>query len=272
MSYLLDKKNQRNKLKKLALVAIFFIFIFIFRVGVYRGLSIAVHFIFRPVLVLGNNIEKNVLNIGSYFSSKKLIYLENETLKLQIAQNEAKISNYNSILNENLTLKETLGRKIENKNFIISSILSKPNISLYDILVIDIGTKDGIILDQKVFAYGFVPIGKIAEVYANSSKVILYSTPGEITDVVVPLSNSVTGETRKNVSMKIIGRGGGNFEMLLPRDFMIEKGNEVFLPGIIPHTVGVVETILSDPRDSYQKALLRSPVNLFQLSFVEIEK
>ena len=70
----------------------------------------------------------------------------------------------------------------------------------------------------------------------------------------------------------MIGRGGGNFEMILPRDFILEKGTEVVLPVITPYTLGIVQTILSDPRDSFQKALLASPVNIFELKFVEVEK
>jgi cell shape-determining protein MreC len=263
MSYLLDKKLKNNKIKKIALIVILFFFLFIFRVNVLSVLSSATHFIFRPFVILGNNIENKFSNINSYFYSKKLLNLENETLKLERNINEAKMSNYKNILDENLKLKEILGRKAENKDMIIASIISKPDRSLYDTLIIDIGTNSGITANQKVFALGNIPIGKIVEVYGNSSKVILYSSPGERADVIVG---------GKDVVMQIIGRGGGNFEMLLPRDFNIEKSTEVALPGIAAHTVAIVESIISDPRDSYQKALLRSPVNIFELKSVEVEE
>jgi hypothetical protein len=44
------------------------------------------------------------------------------------------------------------------------------------------------------------------------------------------------------------------------------------LPGMSAHVVGVVETIISDPRDSFQKALLTSPVNIRELKFLEVGK
>jgi hypothetical protein len=75
----------------------------------------------------------------------------------------------------------------------------------------------------------------------------------------------------KDVFLEIVGRGGGNFEMIIPRDFIILKGDEVVLPGIVPYVVGIVETIISDPRDSFTKALLVSPVNIQELKFVEVE-
>ena len=173
------------------------------------------------------------------------------------------MANYNSTLDENLKTKEILGRKDTKANMILAGILSKPNQSPYDTLIIDVGAKDGILFGQRVFALGNIPIGRIAEVDVNSAKVILYSNPGEKTEVVV---------TGKDTFMQIIGRGGGNFEMVLPRDFVLDKGAEVVSPGITPYTIGIVQTIISDPRDAFQKALLTSPVNIQELKFVEVEK
>ena len=59
--------------------------------------------------------------------------------------------------------------------------------------------------------------------------------------------------------------------MIMPRDLKLEKGDQVVLPGIIPYVVGIVETIISDPRDPFVKALLTSPVNIQELKFVEVE-
>jgi cell shape-determining protein MreC len=271
MSYLLDKKIKRKKILRIALVVVLLIFLFYFRAGVWRGLSSATHFIFHPVLTLGKNIGNGFSNIGVVFSSKVALTKENEDLKSQILASEADRANYTSVVDENNQMKDTLGRKAGNANLILGSILSKPNRSPYDTLVIDIGTNYGILIGQKVFALGNIPIGKIGAVYSNSAEVTLYSSPGEKTDVVVPLGHSLTGEAG-NVYMQLVGRGGGNFEMILPRDFVLTKGAEVVLPGISSEVVGVVQTILSDPRDSYQKALLVSPVNIFQLKSVEIEK
>ncbi|MEI7765453.1 MAG: rod shape-determining protein MreC [bacterium] len=263
MSYLLDKKNKNKKFRRLAILVVFFVFFFYFRVGILGGLSSAAHFVFRPVFVVGNSIGNRLNNFGVYFNSKKLLSLENETLKLTLAENEARMSNYNTVLDENNKLKDTLGRVGENKNMILAAILVSPNRSPYDTLIIDIGKDKNINIGERVFAYGNVPIGKVAEVYGNSAKVVLFSNPGEKTDAIV---------SGKDATMQLVGRGGGNFEMILPRDFVLEKETEVVLSGLTSHTIAVVQTTLSDPRDSYQKALLASPVNIFQLNYVEVEK
>ncbi len=263
MSYLLDKKIKRKKTSNIIFGVFVLLFIFYFRSPIFRGLSYASHIIFRPVLVLGNGIKNSTSNFFGSLSFKSSLIKENENLKTQINESQADRANYATVLDENVKLKEILGRKKENINFILSAILAKPNRSVYDTLIIDAGENQGVVLNKKVFALGDVPIGYVAEVYLNSSKVILYSSPGEQTEVVV---------SGKDAFMEAVGRGGGNFEMILPRDFVLENGSEVVLPGMTSYVLGVVKTIISDPRDSYQKALLVSPVNIQQLKFVEVEK
>lgn len=75
-----------------------------------------------------------------------------------------------------------------------------------------------------------------------------------------------------NIFTEIVGRGGGNFEMVMPKDLTLAKGDQAVLPGIVPYVLGIVETTISDPRDPFQKALLVSPVNIQELKFVEVEK
>ena len=278
MSYLLDKKLKRKKFFGIIFVVIFlFIFIY-FRSSIFYTLSYVSHITLRPVLVLGNNIGDKFVNIKSYFISKNSLYLQNQNLQSEITENKIKISNYNSILAENINLKEILGRLPaqtgENGKTVttLAVILSKPNQSFYNTLVIDAGINEDIKVGNIVFALGHsqtgevlsnVPIGRIVETYLNSSKVILFSSPGEKTQVII---------SGKDVFSEIIGRGGGgNFEMIMPQDFTLAKGDQVVLPGIVPYVLGIVETIISDPRDSSVKALLVSPVNIQELKFVGVK-
>ncbi|MFA6325079.1 MAG: rod shape-determining protein MreC [Candidatus Paceibacterota bacterium] len=263
MSYLLDKKNKKRKIYKIIIGIIVLFLIFYFWSSIFYGLSSAAHFVFRPIINLGNNIGQKFSDTGAYFYSKKELLLENKNLKNQILNSEADRANYISVVDENNKIKEILGRKKEIDKMILSSILSKPNNSPYDTLIIDVGLDNGLIVGKRVFALGNVPIGYIAEVYDYSSKVILFSNVGEKTEVVINGSG---------IFMQAVGRGGGNFEMILPRDFILDIGTEVDLPGIDTYILGTVENIISDPRDSFQKALLVSPVNIQELKFVEVER
>jgi cell shape-determining protein MreC len=262
MSYLLDRKIKRKKLSYIALFVFICLVLFYFRLGIGSALSAASHAVFRPVFIVGNFFGDKLGGLGSYFAFKNSLYRQNQDLQSKIAEYESRLSNHNSVLEENINLKETLGRKNENSSFVLSAILSKPNKSPYDTLILDVGTDEGVKVGDLVFAFGSTPLGRVSDVYSNSSKVVLFSNSGEKTQVVI---------SGGDIFMEIVGRGGGNFEMILPRDLVSNRGDEVVLPGIVPHVVAIVEKIISDPRDPFIKALLVSPVNIQELKFVEVE-
>ncbi|MEK7080991.1 MAG: rod shape-determining protein MreC, partial [Patescibacteria group bacterium] len=258
-----DKKIKRKKIFQIALGVVVLIILFYFRSGIFNGLSRVSQGLFRPVLILGNSVGEKFKSLNSFFISKNSLYLQNQSLQSQLNEDKAKISNYDSVVAENTSLKEILGRKNRKTNMILAVILSKPNQSIYDTLVIDAGAKEGVKIGNMVFALGNVPIGRVDTAYNNSSKVILFSNAGERTQAVV---------SGKNIFIELVGRGGGNFEMIMPKDFILQKGDQVVLPGINPYILAIVETIISDSRNPFTKALLSSPVNIQELKFVEVEQ
>ncbi|MEK7471244.1 MAG: rod shape-determining protein MreC [Patescibacteria group bacterium] len=272
MSYLLDKKIQRRKIFKIVLGIIALIILFYFSSSIFNIFSYIGQGIFRPVLVVGRNVGEKFKSLGSYFISKSSLFLQNQKLQEDVAFNNARNSNYDSVVAENASLKEILSRKNEKTKMMLAAILVKSNQSVYDTLVIDVGTVHGIKTENTVFAFGNIPIGRVDTVYDNSSKVILFSNAGEKTQAIISFGHSLTGEAGKDVFVELVGRGGGNFEMILPRDFILQKGDQVVMPGINPYVLAEVVTIISDPRDPFIKALLTSPVNIQELKFVEVEQ
>jgi len=262
MSYLLDKKVKKKKFSYIVLSFFVCLILFYFRLGIWGGLSYLTNRFFHPVFTLGNFVGEKLGGIRSLFISKSSLDMQNKTLQSQLDEDKAAMANYNSILAENNSLKEILGRKNEKTPMVLSAILSKPDQSPYDTIIIDAGEKEGLKVGDMVFASGNVPVGRLALVYPDSSKVILFSNSGEKTQVVVG---------GKNIFLEAIGRGGGNFEMVLPRNFTPAKGDQVLLPGITSYVLAVIETIISDPRDPFVKALLVSPVNVEELRFVEVK-
>ncbi|MBI5139693.1 hypothetical protein HZA26_03750 [Candidatus Nomurabacteria bacterium] len=262
MNYLQDKKAKRNKILKFASFFLIFIFIIYFQSGIFGKFSPIVHFIFRPVFFLGNGIGGKFSSLGAYFSFKESILNDNQNLKLELDKMMARALNYDSLLDENIKLKETLGRKNEKDNLILAGILSKPNRNFYDVLIIDTGEGKGIKAGDMVLALGNIPIGRVDTVYSNSAKVVLFSSGGERQEVIIP---------GKDIFIEMTGRGGGNFEISISREVELSEGVEVVLPGLNSYVVAVVQKIISDSRDPLQKALLVSPVNIQELKFVEVK-
>lgn len=264
MSYLLDKKNKNKRYRNIFLgIVILFLFIY-FRTGIAKSFGTFANTVFKPFVMLGDNIGSNIADMNFYFKSKKTLSQENEILKKEVESLSLEILNTKYLTEETEKLRNIFKNvpMDSGKDFILANILAKPNRSLYDTLLIDMGQEEGIGVGDMVFAMGNIPIGKIDTVYSHSSKVTLFSTSKEKTDVVVG----------KDLFMQVIGRGGGNFEMILPRDFVLDIDTMVSLPGSSHAVLGVVETIISDPRDAYQKALIVSPVNIQEIRLVQIRK
>src|SRR3989344_229406 len=169
MNYLLDRRNKQKKVWGIVAAIVLLFVLFFFKTSVFYGLSYISHTMFRPVLVLGNGAGNNLKSLSSLFYSKKSLLTENENLKRELAEMSAKMANYNSLFSENILLKEAFGRVgLENQaNMVLAGILSKPNKSLYDTLLIDAGTDEGLQIGNRVFALGNVPIGRVAEVFKN---------------------------------------------------------------------------------------------------------
>ena len=74
-----------------------------------------------------------------------------------------------------------------------------------------------------------------------------------------------------HVPIEITGRGAGNFIASLPRDLIVAIGDRVTLT-VAGHEfiLAVVSDIKRTAGDSFQEIFLRVPVNISQLTWVEM--
>lgn len=272
MNYLQDRRNKKKKIGWLVLVLLLATLLIYFKTPVFNALSSFTHTVFRPAVVLGQKTGGGASNLALFFQSKKSLEMENDNLQAELLAVSAKLASYNSVLSENLALREVLGRKEAGEDLLLSSILSKPGASPYDTLVIDAGAENGVKTGDLVLALGFVPVGRVEETLSRTSKVILFSSPGVKTEIILTEKPArPDGRSGGNIFLEAVGRGGGNFEVVLPRDLEIPAGTEAMLPGTISGILGTVADTISDPRDAFKKVLLVSPVNVQELKFVQVK-
>jgi len=187
---------------------------------------------------------------------------ENNVLKNKLDALELSAIGSKLLAEENRLLKEVMGRYDE-KEITLATVLSKPNHSTYDTLILDVGEKNGIQENDLIMSGDKFAIGTISEVYKNSSKVVLFSNPGNIMQVWIG-SLGISAEAK--------GKGGGNFEIILPRDIVVSEGDIISVPDMNINILGVVGHIKKDPSDSFQTILFRTPVNTSELKWVQIVK
>jgi cell shape-determining protein MreC len=263
MSYLHDRKRDLKRKRLTILIAVFILIFLLSILGVFKGIGNFLHQIGSP-LWRAKVSTLNAVDNGAYVvRTKKSVFKENENLQTKNIELESKMLDYTLLQKENENLKALLGRLPEKSDFVLANIISKPNKSLYDTLVLDIGINNGVGVGQVVFADIQFPIGYITAVYDRTSVATLFSNSKEITNAQIEGSNT---------SVDLVGRGGGNFEINVPHELSVPNGSFVIAPHLGSRIVAIVADIVSDPHDPMNKIILKSPVNIQDLKWVQIQK
>jgi cell shape-determining protein MreC len=208
-----------------------------------------------------SSVSGSIAGVISFFRSKNSLVSENERLQGEILSRDAGALLLDGLKRENDELKALLGRSAGGKD-VVALVLSRPPLSFYDTLIVDVGADDGIVIGDKVYANGAVLVGDVSEVFGSTARISLFSTPGRAVSVLFGSST---------VQAQAVGKGGGNFEARLPVGIDVAEGDTIVFPHLRSHVFGVIERIVADSTDSLQTIMFKAPVNIHQLRFVEVE-
>ncbi len=252
--------KEKRRIKNIIFLCVFLLFAIL---GIYASSSPVLNYIGRPFWKAKNGVMNSIENIGYVARTKASVYRDNENLLKENIDLKTSMIDYQVLKNENITLKESFGRVPPGRDMVLANILTKPNHSPYDTIIIDVGGDVGIKINEQVFGNVITPIGEVVQVYDNTSLVALYSNPGKSTDAIIDVTNT---------SVELIGRGGGNFEMTVPVDIPFEKGTSVLLPNIQSEIIAIMQDVISTPNDPLKKILLSSPINVQSLKWVFVKR
>ena len=255
----LDKKQN----KRVRRIIILSIFIILFLTGLVGLSGQFFNYVGRPLWISSNFITKNIDNLGFLIKSKKSLFEENQKLRAQNLELELSHIDYQILETENFELKEIINRLPPTGNFILANILSKNNQSFYNTFIVDVGLLDEVEEGDLIYANGHIPIAKIEKVYKNSSSATLFSNPNQITEAFLD---------ELNISLSLVGRGGGNFEAIVPVELSVLNEAKVYLPGNNSSVLATVDEIISEPADPHKKIILSSPINIQDLKWVEVRR
>ncbi|MBY0473400.1 hypothetical protein K2Q00_03960 [Patescibacteria group bacterium] len=194
---------------------------------------------------------------------------DNQRLRAELASTTALLADRNALYQETIELKNRLGRLPAQTSGerILAGVLMRPPAIPYDTLLIDAGETEGVHSGDFVSAGGTTRIGTVGEVYGHTSRVILFSAPGQTYDALLHLSS-----TTQIVPVSMQGQGSGSFVGQVPAGTPVKVGNSIVFPGVASALAGTVSSVLFDPKQSFVTLYARLPVDLVSLRFVEIEK
>lgn len=185
----------------------------------------------------------------------------NGTIKL-VQENERLTNENVALMNENrMLLQKTIAIDALASQGIKAGIVARPPESPYDILTLAGGTKIGITSGMEAFGPGGVPLGIVTAVFADFSRVTLFSSPGMVT-------HGWIGHAA--LPLTIFGEGAGTFKASLSRSANIMVGDAVFVPGPGQLLIGNVARIDGDPSSPSVTLRIMPALNLFSLAWVVV--
>jgi cell shape-determining protein MreC len=182
-------------------------------------------------------------------------------LRAELASTSAALADRNALYRENIDLKERLGRSVSGTR-LLAAILQGPPWVPYDTLLIDAGAMEGVVVGDLVAASGQAFIGRVSEVYAHQSRVVLLSAPGETYQALL----------RGTIPLAVEGQGGGSMRAEVPAGTEVHVGDDVQFPGLMPAMAGKVSATEVKEGESFIVVFMRLPVNVAELRFVEVTK
>ena len=209
------------------------------------------------VYTISAPVQKVLWRAGEQTSDFLGIFVRTKNIREEIKKlNEenqkltAKIVILKEIKKENEELRKALDIGLQNDFKLSFAEIIGKDIS-QDAILINKGSKDGVLKNMPIVSSNKILLGKIEIVYENSSEAILLSNKKISYDVKIQNAEDISG----------VGRGGGNSKILVnfvPREENISEGNLVIsdsLGGIFPKglLIGQVKNVEKNDVDVSQK-------------------
>lgn len=158
-------------------------------------------------------------------------------------------------------LQKLLGNRTEASGSILASVLARPPVAPYDVLIVDQGTNSNVALGATAYGPGGTPIGTVAAITNTTARITLYSNPGLQT-------NAWAGDNR--IPIPLIGAGSGGFTATIPKSAGTTVGEGIYVAGIGAIPIGVVARVNNDPSSPNVVLQIHPYVNPFSLTWITI--
>lgn len=261
MNYQLKTKPRKNASFTMALkVVVIFCLVTFFISRLFP------HFFFtilepisKPLWAVRESVSHTVTTKFSFLYSKSSLIAENEKLKQDLLLANLEASRAEFLQKENEVLKG-VSSSTPNSRMIPARVLTRFFETPYDLFYAETGG-DVASKGDKVLGTGGVALGEVIDVFGKIAKIRMYSDPGFSTDAEI---------AKTSVPLKLVGSGGGNFTVVVPKDLVVNPNDTVILPAFRSHVVALVGHISETEADSFKTLYLSYPLNIFELSWVQI--
>lgn len=230
--------------------------------------------IFYPAQKLATAVSSRIVAMKDNVSGKASYDDEIGALKLQVADLQDKLVDYENMKRENNYYKDFLEVKDENPDFKLAhgSIIARDSESLYSSFTISVGSTQGIKVNDCVI-YGKYLVGLVVKVYPSSSVVKTVLDP----DISVSVYEARTGENSYTSNDLTLAKQGKLMMANLSKDTDISAGGIVCssgIGGIYPKNLilGTIENVQESGKDISYIAVINPGVKINELTDIFVIK
>jgi cell shape-determining protein MreC len=255
-----DRQQQVRRRKLFGTVFLFLFVILFFRDPVARMFSSVLTTVAVPIWGANYRTQEWWGGVSDLWSTKEALVAENKHLQNTLDLVALEAYSREELRRENEQLKAALGRA-SGRTLLYARVLSAPGRSPYDTLVLDVGLDHGLVPGMEIFTDGDFVIGKVSKVMEHSAIVTLYSSYGNELQVTIGTSS---------IPATMLGQGGGNFLITLPRSVDVSPGDLVHIPAVAPEYAGVVSAVDLPYGSSLENVYLKWPFNVYEVAWVYV--
>jgi len=270
-----DRKKEKKK--RIIFITIMFFISLIIAAFLFKNSQMIVvksisNVITAPFEFAYNNIKNTFSSVGMYFGDVNKLNTKNMALENRISELELKLLESQAILDENESLKVQL--EIDNtfQHFKLKHgrIIIREHDNFSQVFVIDVGTVDGIKLNQPVI-HNEGLVGYISSVSQHTSVVTTILDPRTSVSVTISTINE-PAILKGNLELK----ANNNLKLeYIPIDSEISIGDMLYSSGLgsmFPNSlpVGKVTKIVNKKNDSDRYAIVDPCVNIRAISEVSV--
>lgn len=261
-NYLLKMKensrhNSRWRQTHVLLVWIFCAFLFLF-----FGTALAERFavvITTPILYIQHYFKNSAAPLPLYLKEKSDLIAQIRLLEEERNTQIGITLTAEYLKQENESLKSLMQNTTTPG--IVAGVIGRPPYTPYDSIIIDQGSRDGIVLNAPVF-YGVRKVlGYVDKVYERTSRVSLFSSPAVASTVYI---------MGPNIFASAYGLGGGVLRVSVPQGITLAVGNPVILPTVHGGSLGSIQHITSVPSEPEQNAFVTFDVPMQSIRLVSV--
>jgi cell shape-determining protein MreC len=198
----------------------------------------------------------------SYLRTKSELVAELEELKAKRASEVGTELSLRRLLEENMILRSMANAGNTNER-IAARVIARPGVLSYDLLQLDKGSDDGVVLGAPIYTGVDTVVGIVVSVSGSYSYVELFTSPGFLSTAYI---------FGPNVFAPIEGMGGGVARVKLPQGVPIAVGQLVILPGVESGIYGEIVSVRNEPTQPEQYGYITSPVSISSMLYVSIGK